>query len=150
VIVAGHTRTVPNGKGRRTSGGKTRKVREHLPPDEVASARRRKQFLGARSVAADRIARTSDPLRQLDIAREYVRSAAAKYTDAAAVAAAVEALLAVGDRIYATGTPLSAAAKRTRRATADRHRQERHRTAVLVREGRAAVRRQQNEAHRNA
>ncbi|TDX84963.1 hypothetical protein [Amycolatopsis arida] len=148
--MAGHTRTRATGTARRTSGGKTRKLREHLPSDQLDQHRRRTQRRGARSRAVDRISRTSDPLRRLDVAREYVMSAAAKYRDPGAVAAAVEALLAAGDRIYAHGAPLTPAERRTRRERANQHRQQRQRTAVLVREGQAAIRRQRKEADRTA
>lgn len=147
--MAGHVRTVGTGKARRAGGGKPRKIRQHLPAGEVELARRRKQHLGARTVAADRIGRTRDPLRQLDIAREYVRSAAAKYTaDPAVVDAAVNALLAAGDHIFTAGAPLPASAKRTRREAAARHRQQRQQDALLAREGAAAIRRQRTDARR--
>ncbi|GAA0645714.1 hypothetical protein GCM10010174_80920 [Kutzneria viridogrisea] len=145
--MAGHLRSVDTGKARQTPSGRARRVREHLPPGQVALAKRRKQHLGARAAAADRIARTTDPLRQLDIAREYVRSAAAKYTATDAVLqVAVQALLQVGDQVFTTGTPVSASTKRTRRQSAERHRQQRQRNQLLLREGRAAVRRQQSES----
>lgn len=144
--MAGHVRSADTGKARRTAAGRPRKIREHLPAGEVEAAKRRKRHLGARTLAADRIDRARDPLRQLDIAREYVRSAAAKYTADHEITAAVEALLAAGDRIFTTGVPLSAAAKRARRERAARHRWQREQTELLVREGRAAIRRQHNNA----
>ena len=149
--MAGHVRSVATGKARRTASGRIRKVREHLPPGEAEQAKRRKQHLGARTVATDQINRAGDLLRKLDIARQYVRSAAAKYTAAPdEINAAVEALLALGDRIYANGVPLSPGAKRTRRANAARHRQQRQQTALLIQEGRASIRRQQNDAQRTS
>lgn len=148
--MAGHVRSIDTGKARRTASGKTRKIRQHLPPGEVEKAKRRKQHLGARTVINARLAATSDPLRRLDIAREYVRSAAAKYQVSGELAAAVDALIAAGDRIFITGEPLSPSAKRTRRAAAEQHRAKRKRTALLVREGRAAVRRQQNDTRHSA
>lgn len=146
--MAGHARTVDTGKARRAPSGKVRKVRRHVPPGEAETAKRQKQHRGARTVALNRISRTTDPLRQLDIAREYVRSAAAKYQPDGQVTTAVQALLAAGDRIYQSGQPLSAAAKRTRRERAQRHQTKRRETAVLVREGQTAVRRQRNDARR--
>lgn len=146
--MAGHVRSVDTGKARRTAGGKSRKVREHLPPGEVEAAKRRKQHLGARTVATDRINRARDAQAQLDIAREYVRSAAAKYTADEEITAAVQALLAAGDRIFQTGQPLSPAGKRARREAADRHRVKRQQDALLLREGRASIRRQQADARR--
>lgn len=143
--MAGHARTVDTGKARRTPTGKARKIREHLPPGEAETAKRRKQHRGARTITLDRINRTTDALRQLDIAREYVRSAAAKYEPGGEITAAIEALLGVGDRIYQVGSPLSESARRTRRTVSERHRAKRATTAVLVREGTAAVRRQHNE-----
>lgn len=140
--MAGHLRTVDTGTARRTSGKRTRKNREHLPPGQAAAHARRKQHHGARTQALDRINRTSDPLRQLDIAREYVRSAAAKYQADGHVVDAVQALLAAGDAIYTSAAPLSESARRTRRETAARHQQQRHRNQVLIREGEAAIRRQ--------
>lgn len=147
--MAGHVRTVDTGRARRTASGRTRRVREHLPPGEVEAARRCKQHLGARTAAANKINRANDLLKRLDIAREYLRSAAAKYEiDTAAVEAAVEALLAAGDRTYQHGAPLTASAKRRRREEALKHRAKRQQTAVLVREGLKAVRSQQAEARR--
>lgn len=149
--MAGHTRTVATGKARKTASGLPRKIREHLPPEQIAATKRRKQHTGARTVAADRIARTSDPLRQLDIAREYLRSAAAKYVaDADIVQTAVNALLAAGDRVFASGAPLTPGARQARRARATRHRDQRKNTALLVREGTAAIRRQHADAQKKA
>ena len=149
--MAGHTRTVATGKARRTTSGLPRKIREHLPPEQAAATKRRKQHKGARTVAADRIARTSDPMRQLDIAREYLRSAAAKYiADADIVQVAIDALITAGDRVFANGAPLTPAARQARRATATRHRDQRQKTALLVREGTAAIRRQHADAQQKA
>lgn len=103
--MAGHTRTQDTGQSRRTSQGRTRRVRHHLAPDDLDTARRRKQRNGARSVTDGRMARTSDPLARLDIARGYLRSAAAKYGDDQAVEEATAALLAAADRLYRTGRP---------------------------------------------
>jgi hypothetical protein len=145
--MAGHSRSVDTGKARRTANGKTRKVREHLPPGEAETARRDKQHRGARTVAADRIARTRDPLRQLDIAREYLRSAAAKYQpNPGDLDIAVKALLAVGDRIFQTGQPQTAAARQTRRTKAASHRKRRADLTTLTRLGEQAAR----EARQNA
>lgn len=102
--MAGHVRTVDTGKTRRTTGRRTRRVREHLPPGEAESARRRKEHAGARALAMDRINRESDPLAQLSHAVSYVRSAAAKYRSDADVSAAVQMLAEIGDRIYSNGT----------------------------------------------
>lgn len=103
--MAGHSRTVDTGRARRTPRGKSRRVRQHLPPGEADQAHRDKHRRGARAVAEHRMRRTSDPLAQLDAAREYVRSAAAKYRPAGHTTEAVEALLAAGDRIYQHGVP---------------------------------------------
>lgn len=149
--MAGHSRTTATGKARRAASGKPRRVREHLPPGEAEAAKRVKAQRGAKTVALDRISRTSDPLAKLNIAREYVRSAAAKYqVDDAAVAAAIDALLAAGDRIFTTGQPVTAAQKRTRQQHTERRRQRRAETELLLREGRASIRRQQADAGRAA
>lgn len=113
--MAGHTRTVDTGKTQRT-GRRTRRVREHLPPGEAAENARAKQHQGARERALDRINRTTDPLGQLDAARDYVRSAAAKYQATGHVTDGIEALLAVGDAIFHRAAPLSEAQRRTRRS----------------------------------
>lgn len=107
--MAGHRRTVDTGTARRTTSGKTRRVREHRAAGESAAARRDQEQKGARALVEHRIRRTKDPLRQLDIARDYVRSAAAKYQPGSELAGAIEALLTAGDRIYGTGV------RRTRR-----------------------------------
>lgn len=103
--MAGHTRSADTGTARRTSSGKSRRVRKHLPAGEAAAARRTKQQQGARTLTDHKIRRERDPLRQLDIARDYVRSAANKYHPGGQVADAIAALLAAGDRIYESGTP---------------------------------------------
>lgn len=145
--MAGHVHTVDTGKARRTASGRRRKIRERIPTDEAETSKRSKRHEGARTITMDRISRTTDPLRRLDAAREYVRSAAAKYlVDPEMVSAAVEALLAAGDQIFTEGEPLSPSARRTRRDQAEYHRARRQRTELLVREGAAAVRRQQTEA----
>lgn len=102
--MAGHTRTVATGRSWRTGSGKSRRVREHLPPGEADKERRRKQHQGARTLATDRIKRERNPMAQLAHALAYVRSASAKYRADADVTAAVQTLLDVGDRIYTTGT----------------------------------------------
>lgn len=104
--MAGHHRTVATGKARRTGSGfgRVRKVRQHLPPGEADTSRRRKLRASARAIANQRITTTRDPLVQLDAARDYVRSAAAKYAHDAAIQQAVDALLAIGDQIYRDGT----------------------------------------------
>lgn len=103
--MAGHGRSIDTGKSRRTTSGKSRRIRQHLPPGEAEQARRRKQHDGARTVALNRIRRTSDPLRQVDIARDYLRSAAAKYRPHGEVTGVIEALLAAGDQIYRHAEP---------------------------------------------
>ncbi len=147
--MAGHGRTIETGKARRTARGRSRRIRQHIPDGEAEQAKRRKQHSGARANAVNRINRTTDPLRKLDIAREYLRSAAAKYQPDSEITDAVQALLAAGDRIYQHAEPLSPAAKRTRRVRAERSQTVRANNAALIREGKAAVRQQQNNA-RNA
>lgn len=142
--MAGHNRTVDTGRSARAAGGKPRKIREHLPPGQVPAAKRAKAHAGARTTAMNRISRTADPLRQLDHARDYLRSAVAKYTAPHEIHPVVEALLAAADRIYRTGTPVTEAARRTRRDTASRHRKDRTTNQVLIREGKTAIRRQQD------
>ncbi|MFC4000909.1 hypothetical protein ACFS2C_28085 [Prauserella oleivorans] len=104
--MAGHHRTVATGKARRTGSGfgRVRQIREHLPPGEAATNRRRKLRAAARAIANQRINVARDPLVQLEAARDYVRSAAAKYQHDTALQQAVDALLAIGDQIYRDGT----------------------------------------------
>lgn len=101
--MAGHRRTVDTGTARRTASGKTRRVRQHRAAGESATARRDQEKRGARALVEHRIRRTKDPMRQLDIARDYVRSAAAKYQPGGEISDVVDALLTAGDRIYSTG-----------------------------------------------
>lgn len=104
--MAGHSRTVGTNRHAPGTSGRSRRVRRHLPPGEAAAAKRHRAHQSARSVALHHIQRTSDPLTQIDRARDYVRSAAGKYrTDQAELTSVVEALLAAGDRIYQTGEP---------------------------------------------
>lgn len=106
--MAGHTRTTGTGATVRGATGKPRRVREHLPAGDAEIARRKKAHAGARSQARSHIATAQDGLRQIEAARDYVRSAAAKYhphpDDLQPV---VQALLAAGDRIFEAGTPRS-------------------------------------------
>lgn len=149
--MAGHSRTTATGKAHRAASGKPRRVREHLPPGEAEDAKRAKAHRGAKTVALDRISRATDPLTKLNIAREYVRSAAAKYqVDEDTVTAAIDAMLAAGDRIFTAGQPVTAAQKRTRQHHSQQRRQRRTENELLLREGRAAVRRQQADADRAA
>lgn len=104
--MAGRSRTVDTG---RTRGN--RRARQHRPAGETESAHRDRVHRGARALVNQRIDRARDPLRQLDIARDYVRSAAQKYQVRGETAPAIEALLAAGDELYRTGSPKS----RTRR-----------------------------------
>ena len=102
--MAGRSRTVDTG---RNANG--RRVRQHRPAGETEAARREKHRRGARAQVEQRVGRTRDPLRQLDAARDYVRSAAQKYHPESGsggqLDAAVQALLAAGDELYRTGTP---------------------------------------------
>jgi len=102
--VAGHTRTVATGQTRRTTSGKSRRVRQHHPAGETEQHRRQKEHQGARSLALDRIARARDPLTQLTAAMGYVRSARAKYHGDADITALVQAVIDTGDRIYTHGS----------------------------------------------
>jgi hypothetical protein len=145
VIVAGHWRTTDTGTARRTSSGHTRRVREHLPAGEALDAKRLKDYTGARKIVVDRLEKMKDPARRLDAAVQYVRSATAKY-EIADVNAAVDALLALGDQIFAASAPLSEDIKRHRREAAARRRVEREQTQVMVREGKKAIRRQQRQS----
>lgn len=115
--MAGHLRTTDTGTTRRTTGKRVRRNREHLPPGEAADHGRRKQHRGARSRAVDQIHRTTDPLAQVDIARDYVRSAAAKYVPDGHLIEAIQALLAAGDGIYTHAPARSESARRHRRTT---------------------------------
>ncbi|MHA6801771.1 hypothetical protein [Bounagaea algeriensis] len=98
--MAGRSRTVDTG---RTDG--RRRLRQHRPAGEAAAARRSKEHQGARAQVEHRLGRTRDPLRQLDAARDYLRSAAQKYQPDGHLAGAIEALLAAGDELYRTGIP---------------------------------------------
>lgn len=142
--MAGHTRTTGTARAVTAASGRIRKVREHLPPGDGAESSdlvRRKRRNGARALVGERIARTSDPLTQVALAADYVKSAAAKYqARTGAAAAAVEALLELGDRIYAAGEPLTPGQKHHRKTVAQAHRAARTRNAQLVAEGAAAVR----------
>lgn len=101
--MAGHNRTVDTGRTRRSSGGKARRVREHRPAGESDGARRDKERRGARRIADDRVRKATSPTARLDAARDYLRSAAAKYHAQAELDSAVAVLLDAGDRIYTTG-----------------------------------------------
>lgn len=104
--MAGHTRTVGTGKHQRGITGRPRRVREHLAPGDAATAKRQKTHQSARSIALHHIRRASDPLVQIDRARDYVRSAARKYRfEGTDVTDVVQALLAAGDHIYTHGEP---------------------------------------------
>lgn len=139
--MAGHTRTVDTGTARRTRTGKVRRIRQHLPAGQSEKARRDKAHRGARTVALARIDRARTPLDKLEAARQYVRSAAAKYGIADPdVAAAVTALLAAGDRIFQTRQPLSAAARARRRSAREAQRVRRTHTRTLLRLGKQAAR----------
>lgn len=144
--MAGHSRTTATGATRPGVTGKPRRVREHLPAGDAEHIRRAKSQRGAKTRLKHRLDRTSDPLARLDAARDYLRSAAAKYQTTASVEQAVQALIVAADRIFRDGDPLTEAQHRTRRDRAARRKQHRDTTAVLLREGRAAVRRQQANA----
>ncbi|RBM18084.1 hypothetical protein DI005_20025 [Prauserella sp. PE36] len=79
-------------------------MRQHLPAGEAEQNARRKARDGAKAVAYQRIRRTSDPMQQLDAARDYVRSAAAKYSHGPALNRLVNAMLEIGDEIFRDGT----------------------------------------------
>ncbi|MET9260371.1 hypothetical protein [Amycolatopsis sp. NPDC004079] len=142
--MGGHTRTVGTARAVVAEPGKVRKVRDHRPAgdgSEDAPEVRRKRRNGSRAFARERIARTSDPVKQTALALDYVKSAAAKYQpDPAAAQAAVAALLAMGDRIYADGVPLTAGQKRYRKTAARRHRIAKDRKALLLAQSDPALR----------
>ncbi|RAS57830.1 hypothetical protein C8D87_12113 [Lentzea atacamensis] len=144
--MAGHVHTKSTGNARRTAGGKLRQVREPIPPEQRAAAKRTKQHQGARAAMLKRLNAARGVLEQLDIAREYVMSGVAKYDNDPAIAAAVKLLIAVGDQIFTEGTPVTPAAKQRRRAAAQKHREQRRVKRVLLAEGQAAVRRKQTTA----
>lgn len=111
--MAGHPRTVGTSRHQRGASGRARRVREHLPAGEAAPARRRKAHASARSRALAHVHRASgDQLVQIDRARDYLRSAAGKYSIETDLTPVVDALIAAGDRIYQTGTPKPARAKK--------------------------------------
>ncbi|GAA1983283.1 hypothetical protein [Amycolatopsis minnesotensis] len=148
--MAGHVRTMP-GTGRQPGvTGRSRKVRVHLPPGEAEVAKRVKQRNGARTIAQHRIVSARTPQARLDAARDYVRSAAAKYRADDEIAVAVEALLAAGDRIFARGAPVDPGTRAARQVRAARNRERARTNQVLIREGRKSVRRQQMEARESA
>lgn len=144
--MAGHQRTKDTGAAKRTATGKVRRVREHLPAEEIETTKRRKRFAGARALVNERLARTTDPLKQLDLARAYVLSAAAKYNHDKALLDAVDALLRAGDHILTTGQELTPSARSTRRSTTARHRKRRRDTTIVLREGHAAIRQKLGDA----
>ncbi|GAB2763216.1 hypothetical protein GCM10027174_44880 [Salinifilum aidingensis] len=98
--MAGRSRTVDTG---RTDG--RRRLRQHRPAGEAEPYRREKALRGARAQVDHRIRQERDPLRQLDAARDYVRSATRKYQPGGDLAPVIEALLTAGDAIYRNGTP---------------------------------------------
>lgn len=88
--MAGHRRTLP-GKGTDPATGRRRRVARtdgHTTP--TATHRRARN---TRALAEQRLAAEPDPLRRLDIAVGYVRSAAAKNTPRTELDQAVSALM---------------------------------------------------------
>lgn len=73
--MAGHRRTVP-GKGIDPTTGRRRRVAK--PNGEAAVTAHQRRARNTRALAEQRLAAETDPLRRLDIAVGYVRSAAAK------------------------------------------------------------------------
>ncbi len=139
--VAGHGRTTATGKARRTPSGRTRKVREHLPDGQSAAAKRAKQHQGARRVTADRLRKAKRLITRENIARSYIGSARAKFSDPDTAEfdrlhqAYIDAMVALGDHIFRHGPELTASARKTRRDAKNRRRQDRHDTGLIHRAG---------------
>ncbi|WP_345368311.1 hypothetical protein, partial [Saccharopolyspora cebuensis] len=79
VVMAGHTRTVDTGAAVRTAAGRVRKVRRHRPAGQARVHARVKAHRGARRTVEARLRSASDPVRRLEIALGYVKSARAKF-----------------------------------------------------------------------
>lgn len=105
--MGGRARTYDTG----TTRG-TRRQRKHLPAGTAETHRRDKDHRGARALAQQRIDRSPDPVTALLAAVNYVRSAASKYRPGGLVQPGIDAVMAVGDEIYRTGTPRTRTSRR--------------------------------------
>uniref|UniRef100_UPI003F495B1A hypothetical protein n=1 Tax=Amycolatopsis sp. CA-096443 TaxID=3239919 RepID=UPI003F495B1A len=142
--MAGHVRTIA-GKGRFTgTTGRVRRNRVRLPAEDIDPARRTKQRTGARTRAQHRLDNAQTPQEQLDAAREYLLSAMAKYDGRQSIPGLVQLMLRAGDRIYATGRPVTPETRKRSQQRAAANRSKRRTNRLLVAEGLRSVWNQRN------
>lgn len=144
--MAGHVRTIP-GKGRFVGkSGRVRRNRVRIPSGDIDMARRTKLRTGARTQVQHRLENARSPQDQLNAAREYLLSALAKYDGRGEIAALVQEMLRVGDRIYARGPMVSAEARRHSQERAVAYKAKRRTNRLLVAEGLKSLRKQRTSA----
>ena len=103
--MAGHLRTTPAPGARRTSKNTVRRNRQHLPDGEADQHARERIVAAGKSTAYQRINARSGDLAKVDAAREYLRSAAAKYDLPPGWSQPlVDQLVRQADQIIRTGT----------------------------------------------